>query len=364
MKRIFAYSLLALAAMQSSLLAVGLSDSLKKGNAHIGSAGPIAFAPEGILLVADPKNATVVAIATGDISGTAASASYSIDQLDEKIAGALGTNVKSIQIVDIASNPLSGNVYLSVSRGQGPDAKAIVMRVKPDGTVEEVPTQGVATAQAQLPNAPDDKAGKRGNPRNDSITDMAFVDGQVYVAGLSNEEFASKLRSLPFPFAQANSGASVEIYHGAHGALETHSPVRTFAAYEINGTEHLIAAYQCTPLVKIPVGDLAPGKKVRGTTIAELGNRNRPLDMVIYKKDGKDFVLLANSARGVMKISTDRIENQDPINSRIANTAGLPYATIEGLGNVVQLDRLNDKQAVILVQAVNGPASLKSIDLP
>ena len=27
-----------------------------------------------------------------------------------------------------------------------------------------------------------------------------FDDGRVYVAGLSNEEFASKLRSIAFPF--------------------------------------------------------------------------------------------------------------------------------------------------------------------
>ena len=30
---------------------------------------------------------------------------------------------------------------------------------------------------------------------------------------LSNEEFASKLRSVSFPFSSADSGASVEIYH-------------------------------------------------------------------------------------------------------------------------------------------------------
>ena len=42
-----------------------------------------------------------------------------------------------------------------------------------------------------------------------------------------------------------------------------------------------------------------------GTTIAELGNRNRPLDMIVYKKDGKEFLLMSNNSRGVMKIPTD-----------------------------------------------------------
>ncbi len=50
---------------------------------------------------------------------------------------------------------------------------------------------------------------------------------------------------------------------------------------------------------------------MKGTTVAELGNRNRPLDMIAYKKDGKDFLLLTNSARGVMKVSTDDLEREE-----------------------------------------------------
>ena len=39
-----------------------------------------------------------------------------------------------------------------------------------------------------------------------------FTDGRLYVAGLSNEEFSSKLRSVSYPFNTVDSGASVEIY--------------------------------------------------------------------------------------------------------------------------------------------------------
>ncbi|HPD87811.1 MAG TPA: hypothetical protein PLS06_10920 [Proteiniphilum sp.] len=42
---------------------------LKKGNADLKSAGPLAFGPDGILLVGDVKAATVFAIDTGDASG-------------------------------------------------------------------------------------------------------------------------------------------------------------------------------------------------------------------------------------------------------------------------------------------------------
>ncbi len=84
----------------------------------------------------------------------------------------------------------------------------------------------------------------------------------------------------------------------------------------------MLAAYQCTPLVKLPVSDLKAGAHVKGTTIAELGNRNRPLDMIVYQKDGKDYLLLTNSSRGVMKIPTDGAGDADGITSRVQRHQG------------------------------------------
>ena len=75
----------------------------------------------------------------------------------------------------------------------------------------------------------------------------------------------------------------------------------------MNNQPHLIAGYLCTPLVKFPIASLKPGDKVRGTTIAELGAGNRPLDMILYKKNGRDFLLMSNNSRGVMKIADRRL---------------------------------------------------------
>ena len=128
----------------------------------------------------------------------------------------------------------------------------------------------------------------------------------MFVAGLSNEEFSSRLIAIPFPFSTDGfDAAAIEIYHGAHGRFETKSPIRTFVTYRIQNEPYMLAAYQCTPLVKLPVADLKAGAHVKGTTIAELGNRNRPLDMIVYQKDGKDYLLMTNSSRGVMKIPTE-----------------------------------------------------------
>lgn len=314
----------------------------------------------------DSRSAAVFAIQTNDISGEPQKVQYNVEGVNEQIAALLGASPQSILIEDLAVNPLSGNVYLSVSRGRGPDATPVIVRIDGAGKISELPLKDVVYAKAPLPNAPDANATDRRSQslRLQTITDLEYVDGRVYVAGLSNEEFASNLRSIPYPFGEADRGASVEIFHGAHGRFETQSPVRTFTQYTIAGEPHLLAAYTCTPLVKFPVSQLKPGEKLRGVTVAELGNRNRPLDMFVYQKDGQDYILMANSSRGVMKIPTAGIDQIEPIIQPVADKAGLKYETIDDLQGVVQLDRLNGERAVVLVQNENGRMDLRSIDLP
>jgi hypothetical protein len=192
------------------------------------------------------------------------------------------------------------------------------------------------------------------------------VDGRVIVAGLSNEEFSSRLLAIPFPFSETGKGTSIEIYHGAHGRFETKSPVRTFVPFKIAGEQHILASYTCTPLVKFPVSDLKPGTHVKGTTVAELGNRNRPLDMIVYQKGGKDFLLLANSSRGVMKISTEGIGKAESITEPVKDggTRGQTYDTIGELKGIIQLDSLDKENALVLVQTEGGSQNLQSIALP
>jgi len=343
-----------------------LSAGLKAGSVDLQSAGALAFGPEGILFVGDTKAAAIVAIATGDTSGNPEAVKLNLEGLDQKIAAALGTSTRDISVNDLAVNPLSGNVYLSVSRGRGPSAAAVLLRLTGSGDLSEVNLKTAESASAALPNAPEPGATGRRNRslRAQSITDLAYSDGRVLVAGLSNEEFASTLRSIPFPFQSVDAGTAVEIYHGAHGGFETKSPVRTFATYNIGNQPHLLAAYTCTPLVKFSLNDLKPGKKVRGTTIAELGNRNNPLDMFVYEKGGQDFVLLANSNRGVMKITTSGAERSEGITEQIGGTAGQTYDTIDELKGVVQLDRLNAENAVVLLRREDGSVDLKTVALP
>lgn len=361
------------AAPLSALLAFGTLSAdaadapalAKKGKPEIQSVGPIAFGPTGVLFVSDPKSATLFAIGVNPEASVPAAPQIKIEGIDRTISSLLGTSASEIIINDLAVQPGTGEVYLSVTRGKGADAQPAIVKVDGAGKVAEVPLEKVDYASVSLNNAPAaDAKDRRGNPlRTESITDLAYVDGRVFIAGLSNEEFASKLRAIPFPFQDADAGTSVEIYHGAHGAFETRSPVRTFVPFDIGGKPHILAAYTCTPLVKFPLSDLKPGEKVRGVTVAELGNGNKPLDLIVYQKDGKSHLLLSNSKHGVMKLSTDTLEKQEPITTKIAGTAGVAKETVTSLKGVEQLDKLNDKQAVVLIHNEAG-FDLESVPLP
>ncbi len=115
----------------------------------------------------------------------------------------------------------------------------------------------------------------------------------------------------------------------------------------------------------MPVADLKAGAHVKGHTIAELGNRNRPLDMIVYQKDGKDYILMANNSRGVMKIKAEGAGTAEPITEHVlgGGTKGLGYDVVAELKGVVQLDQLDDRHAVILVTK-DTTTNLDTIDLP
>jgi hypothetical protein len=343
--------LLAAALLLASAAAGRADDGLTTGTPQAKSFSALAFGPKGLLFVGDSVGATVFAIDTGDTK-PAGDKPLNVERLGSKLAAALGVTDADVKVTDVKVNPASGNVYVSASRGAGGGTPAL-LKVARDGTVTAVALKDVPFASVQLPN-PSQKSAAQ------VITQMAFVDGKLIVAGLSSEEFASTLRVIPYPFKAADKGTGVEIFHGAHGKLETASPIRTFVAYKVGKEDNIMAAYTCTPLVKIPVADLKPGAKVKGTTIAELGNRNNPLDMIVYTKGGKDYILMTNSARGVMKIATDGFAAAEGITARIADTAGVKYETVKELTDVVQMDKLNADSALILLK--NG--DLKTVPLP
>jgi hypothetical protein len=336
--------------------AVALAAPAAAAESAVKSISALAFGPDGVLFVGDSTAAKVFAFKTNDTT-PAGKDDVMVPQLGDKLASALGTTAANITVNDFKVNPASGNIYIGVTR-KGAGGGAVVMKLDRAGKLAEFPlTDGT------MVSLPAGDAGK--SPNRVVMTSLAFVDGRVYVAGLSNEEFASTLWTVPFPFTEGGRGTGIQIFHGAHGRLETQAPIQTFTPYKIGAADYLMAAYTCTPLVKIPVSELKPGTKVKGTTIAELGNRNKPLDMVVYSKGGKEYVLIANSARGVMKVPTEGFGDAQPITARPpTETAGIGYEKITELKGVLHLDKLDADRAVVLIEGEDKGLTLKSIPLP
>lgn len=326
------------------------------------SIGTLAFGADGTLFAADPQAATIYAIDLG--AGVTVAGTKDVPALDQKIAALLGTDATEVAIRDMAVNPKSHNTYVSVMRGKGDSAQPALIRVDGAGKVDVASLDQAKFTSVTLPNPPAavTAPGARSN-RSQSITRMELVDGKLYVTGLSNEEFSSKFWAIPYPFAKADQGTSVEIWHTSHARFETNAPILTFVTNTTNGQTSFIAGYTCTPLVRFPVTDLKPGAKVRGTTIAELGAGNQPIDMVLYKKDGHEYVLMANTRHGVLKISTDQFGTASGLTNPVNGTAGIPAEKIASLTNVVQLDLLDATHSVILTKTDAG-VNLQAVVLP
>lgn len=336
-----------------------LTKRFVQGNPGIASVSALAFGPEGILFIGDSKNAMIYAIETGDKQMLESSEEVSLANVDLKIADLLGTTADKIHIQDMAVNPVSKKIYFAVHHQDGTP----VLLTLAGNTFEWVPLDDVSYSEKAIKGAVDaDAKDRRGRSlRGWTVSDLNFNDGNIMVTGLSNKEFASTFRSMIFPFADAQTDASLEIYHAAHGKYETQSPVKSFTTAAVNGKTHLIAGYTCTPLVIFPVDELKNGAHTKGRTVAELGNWNTPVDMVVMEKEGSSYLLIANTSRSVMKVNFSDIEQFEgslstPVEER-SGTAGVDFIALPFV-NVMQLERLDNEQFVMLKREMNGELNL------
>ena len=154
----------------------------KVGSPELRSAGNVTFGPNGVLFVADSKQAVIFALDTQDSKVAANNSTLEVTGINQRIAGMIGVQPDDLLINDMAVNPLSHNVYLSVSRGRGPDATPVLMKVTSDGSISELVLEKIHFSKATLPNPPLPGGTGRRNRRAQAITDMAYIDGQLFVA--------------------------------------------------------------------------------------------------------------------------------------------------------------------------------------
>ena len=249
--------------------------------------GRMSFATDGVLLVADRGNGSVVAIDTGD-TGSATPLKKRIDNIDTLIAGALGTKATGVQIVDMVVNRINGRIYLSVIRKQ--DGISALLTIDGSGKVAAVNLAKARHVRSTLPGD--------GKAKVSNVTGVKLAGSRVLAAGQSGREFASKSDSIPLPLEHGNAAAvySTETFHVAHGRWETRAPIQSFIPVKEKGKTYIVGSFNCTPIAKFPVDGLENGAKIKGTSVVELGSGNRPVDMFIYKKGGKDW-LVTNTDR-------------------------------------------------------------------
>ena len=355
-------------AVSSTPKAASPVGELTAGKVTLQSATALAFGPDGILFVADSMGGSVVALDTNDRTAARGAVKIDVQGVDAKIASLLGTTPDQIMVNDLTMNPISKHAYLAVSRGRGPDAVPVIVSVDATGKLAQLSLDNIRNSSVSLTDAPASNPTARQNPRLQTVTDMDFTNGKLFVAGLSSEEWSSALRQIPYPFNTMEKGTNIQIWHASHGRFETNAPVRTFVPYTIGGQPHLLAAYTCTPLVKIPLADLKPGAQIKPVTIADVGAGNQPLDMVPYKKDGHEFILIANSNRGIMKMNADNMGNYKAVDSPEqpnppAYIFGMPYETIADLKGVTQLAQVDAASAMIVSKPAES-VNLSTIALP
>jgi hypothetical protein len=333
---------------------------MTSGPVEAKSFGAMAFGPNNVLFVGDNDGESVIAIQIDD--NAKASGPIDLVGIDTKVAEALGTTTDYITIQDMAVHPTSHNVYLTVTRGKGADAKPVLLRVTRDAKqpIEEVSLANVKHSEARITNAPVSTPGARNDPHHNTITDLAYADGKVWIAGLSNEQFSSAFRRVPFPFTSTQETTELEIYHYSHKRSETAAPVMTFAPEMINGSLYILAAYTCTPLVAFEASGLKAGQKVTGRTVADLGAGNAPYDIISYTLGGKDYMLIANRSHPMMKVSVADIAKAPAITNPDGGD-GIARTNVSAPGAVVQLADLDKDNVVVIQKGANGGFDLKSI---
>lgn len=326
------------------------------------SAGAMTFSPDGMLFLADSRAGQLHAVDVADAGAAHFGQNRALAaDLDRKVAAALGTTRDQVRFRDMAVHPRTRNIYFTVARAGEDDVEdgVALVRVSGPDAIEVIDLGRIRHSSIALPAAPSrDEKTPWGQPKWVlSVTDLSFVDGQLWVAGLSNEQFASALRRVPFPFA-APALTTVEIYHTSHDKYETASPITAFLPLTLGGTPMILAGYGCSPIATFSRAELAKGGHVRGRTVAELGGGNRPIDIISYQREGKERILIANSDRTLMRIDPADIVAAPAMTTPVSQAyepAGVKYLPVASAG-VMQLDDFDDRLVAVLQRDIESGA--------
>jgi hypothetical protein len=237
-----------------------------------------------------------------------------VTDLDQKLAGLLGTTYDQIAVNDLAIHQPSQQIFLAVERGRSIDAVPAIIKVN-HGQLEVLDLSGIPHTSVAISNLPSPEARLEFDAqRSFAITDITYYDGEIFVSGVSNQRFASTLHRIQHPFTSQMSTSTVEIWHSVHGQFETRAPIIRHLVWDVGGIPHLYAVYGCTPLVRFPLSALTDGAHVRGDVIGQLGYGANPLDMFAFEdpSDQRQYLVVTIDTRGASKIAAVELAKAPP----------------------------------------------------
>jgi hypothetical protein len=195
--------------------------------AEIRSISRLAVGPGNVLFVADWKTARVHALSLPEAARKPPGTAFNIFDLEPLLSKQVGGARFTVE--DMVSRPGTGEVYVALSYGAARMPALIV--VTSDQRARRIDLKAARSTSIALRDVPttDYKFWKEMPERSFTVTDMKWHAGELFFAGLSNQEFASTLRRVKYPFDSQQSITSIEIYHTGHNLIETRAPIRTMS---------------------------------------------------------------------------------------------------------------------------------------
>ncbi|MEM6699445.1 MAG: hypothetical protein AAF599_13670 [Bacteroidota bacterium] len=344
----------------SESVAKGATTAMNLDDFAIDGATVLAFGPDNVLFIGDSKAAKVHAVKT-EATALKDPVPFNLEGFDLMVSKKMGIAPRDVIVHDMKIHPVSQEAYVAIRLGHQPSAKSVIAIVSP--TMPDIRLLGINSSNSTSTTVKNPASSEllfwKETPASAlTITDIDYNDGYVYVAGLTNSEFASTLRKIKYPFDNTQEAVnSIEVYHAVHTQNETRAPIRTMLFSEVNGESTLLASYTCTPLVTIPTSGIKEGASITGKTIAELGYGNTPIDMLVVTTQGFDGTI----SKSLLVTNKNRGGNMIPFPSVEAGAKGegmagqqAMFATgLEGINeiptaNVMQIDYQNPQMLGIV----------------
>ena len=282
------------------------------GDPGLQSVDHLAFGPAGHLFVGDGYNDRLVIIATTDVLADESADDWErIGNLYKTIGDALGVDEDDVEISDVTVNPRSGRTYVAGALQDG--SFAGIFTVTADGDAEVLALDTLDWVAVDYPEV----------QGSGSVVTEIEVTSEWAVASVTEQAWTSSLLiTLPLPIAHGDDVqvTTTQTFHRSHGQWETFAPITTMFSYEDEDGAWIGASYQCAPVVRFDIAELAEGKdETVGITPFDYGPGRQVRDFAVQGSgdDARVFASVSGlggtSVKPSLFLSKNNVDEQSPI---------------------------------------------------